>query len=101
VLRLLCFDDWRHSVDVDFSGLPLFPSDGLRKHVERWFAQTEVVHGLTVHLLDSSVGTGFDFAAETLCFSEVGLQGSPKTIFTSYPLPFAHTPGKRILPPLA
>ena len=51
-LRLLYFDDWRHSVDLDFSVLPLFPSDELRKHVEHWFAQAEAVHGLTVRLLD-------------------------------------------------
>jgi predicted nucleotidyltransferase component of viral defense system len=51
-LRLIYFDDWRHSVDLDFSVLPAFPSDELRKHVERWFAQVNVAHGMTVRLLD-------------------------------------------------
>jgi predicted nucleotidyltransferase component of viral defense system len=37
-LRLIYFDDWRHSVDLDVSVLPAFPSAELRKHVERWFA---------------------------------------------------------------
>ena len=51
-LGLIYFDDWRHSVDLDFSVLPAFPSDELRMHVERWFAQVEVAHGMTVRLLD-------------------------------------------------
>ncbi len=51
-LRLIYFDDWRHSVDLDFSVLPAFPSDSLRMHVERWFAQVGVVHGLAVRLVD-------------------------------------------------
>jgi predicted nucleotidyltransferase component of viral defense system len=51
-LRLIYFDDWRHSVDLDFSVLPDFPSDDLRAHIERWFAQANIAHGLTVRLLD-------------------------------------------------
>jgi predicted nucleotidyltransferase component of viral defense system len=51
-LRLVYFDDWRHSVDLDFSVLPAFPSRDLQTHVERWFAQVDVVHGMTVRLLD-------------------------------------------------
>ncbi len=51
-LRLIYFDDWRHSVDLDFSVLPSFPADDLRTHVEHWFAQVDVDHGVTVHLLD-------------------------------------------------
>lgn len=51
-LRLIYFDDWRHSVDLDFSVLPAFPSEELRTHVERWFAQADIVHGMAVRLLD-------------------------------------------------
>jgi predicted nucleotidyltransferase component of viral defense system len=51
-LRLIYFDDWRHSVDLDFSVLPAFPSDELRPLVERWFAQVSAVHGMEVRLLD-------------------------------------------------
>jgi len=51
-LRLIYFDDWRHSVDLDFSVLPTFPPGELHEHVERWFAQAEVLHGLKVRLLD-------------------------------------------------
>ncbi len=51
-LRLIYFDDWRHSVDLDFSVLPAFPSEALRTHVERWFAQVDVAHGMRVQLVD-------------------------------------------------
>ncbi len=51
-LRLTYFNDWRHSVDLDFSVLPTFPSEELRTHVERWFAQVDIAHGMTVRLLD-------------------------------------------------
>jgi len=51
-LRLIYFDDWRHSVDLDFSVLAAFLSEELRTHVERWFAQVDVVHGMPVRLLD-------------------------------------------------
>jgi predicted nucleotidyltransferase component of viral defense system len=51
-LRLVYFDDWRHSVDLDFSVLPAFPSEALRTHVNRWFTQVDVAHGMTVQLVD-------------------------------------------------
>lgn len=51
-LRLIYFDDWRHSVDLDFSVLPTFPPDELHEHVEHWFGQAEALHGLKVRLLD-------------------------------------------------
>lgn len=51
-LRLVYFDDWRHSVDLDFSVLPAFPSDELYPLVETWLAQAVVVHGIEVRLLD-------------------------------------------------
>ena len=51
-LRLIYFDDWRYSVDLDFSVLPAFPSDKLRSLVETWFAQVGAVHRLGVRLLD-------------------------------------------------
>lgn len=51
-LRLIYFDDWRHSVDLDFSVLPAFPADDLRPLVESWFANVDAVHGMEVRLLD-------------------------------------------------
>ena len=51
-LRLIYFDDWRHSVDLDFSVLPEFPSYELQLFVERWFAQVEAMHGMEVRLSD-------------------------------------------------
>jgi predicted nucleotidyltransferase component of viral defense system len=51
-LRLVYFDDWRHSVDLDFSVLPSFPSKELRSLVEAWFAQVSTMHGMEVRLLD-------------------------------------------------
>lgn len=51
-LRLVHFDDWRHSVDLDFSALPDFPADQLQTLVETWFTQTEVRYGLELRLLD-------------------------------------------------
>ncbi|MCG3212384.1 MAG: hypothetical protein FOGNACKC_06038 [Anaerolineae bacterium] len=51
-LRLVHFDDWRHSVDLDFSVLPDFPADSLKPLLETWFTQTEARHGLELRLLD-------------------------------------------------
>ena len=44
-LRLIYFEDWRHSVDLDFSVLLAFPSDDLQPLVETWFAQVSTAHG--------------------------------------------------------
>ncbi len=51
-LRLIYFPDWRHSVDLDFSVLPTFPSDDLQPLVESWFAQVGTIHGVEVRLSD-------------------------------------------------
>jgi predicted nucleotidyltransferase component of viral defense system len=51
-LRLLYFADWRHSVDLDFTALPMFPADDLQPLVENWFAAVYAVHGMEVRLLD-------------------------------------------------
>ena len=51
-LRLIYFDDWRHSVDLDFSVLPAFPSGELQSLIEIWFDQAETVHGMEVRILD-------------------------------------------------
>ena len=51
-LRLIYFDDWRHSVDLDFSILPSFPAQELRPLVETWFARVGIMHGMEVRLLD-------------------------------------------------
>jgi len=51
-LRLVYFPDWRHSVDLDFSVLPTFPSDDLQPLIEAWFAQVGTIHGVEVHLSD-------------------------------------------------
>jgi predicted nucleotidyltransferase component of viral defense system len=51
-LRQLYFADWRHSVDLDFSVLPLFPAERLRPNLTAWFDQIEVLHGVRVSLRD-------------------------------------------------
>ncbi len=51
-LRLIYFADWRHSVDLDFSVLPAFPSSDLRPLIETWFAQVETIYGVEVRLSD-------------------------------------------------
>jgi hypothetical protein len=51
-LRQLYFADWRHSVDLDFTVLPVFRETTLRAELERWFAQIEALHGLRVRLVD-------------------------------------------------
>jgi predicted nucleotidyltransferase component of viral defense system len=49
-LRQLYFPDWRHSVDLDFSVLSLFPAERLRAGLTAWFGQTERLHGLQMSL---------------------------------------------------
>lgn len=51
-LRLVHFDDWRHSVDLDFSVLPTFPADELQSLIEVWFAKTTDRHGIEMRLID-------------------------------------------------
>ena len=51
-LRLVHFNDWRHSVDLDFSVLPTFLTSELRPLMESWFAQTTARHGLEIALSD-------------------------------------------------
>jgi predicted nucleotidyltransferase component of viral defense system len=51
-LRLAYFADWRRSVDLDFSVLPMFPADDLQRLVESWFAEVYAWHGMEVRLLD-------------------------------------------------
>ncbi len=51
-LRQLYFPDWRHSVDLDFSVLPLFPPAHLRPGIMEWFEQLEAIHGVQVSLRD-------------------------------------------------
>ena len=49
-LRQLYFADWRHSVDLDFSALPIFPAERLRAGLAQWFEQTDRLHGLEMSL---------------------------------------------------
>jgi predicted nucleotidyltransferase component of viral defense system len=51
-LRELYFSDWRHSVDLDFSVLLLFPAERLRPTLSAWFDQIETLHGIQVTLQD-------------------------------------------------
>jgi uncharacterized protein len=51
-LRLVYFEDWRHSVDLDFSVLPDFPAEALQPHMETWFAGVDRLHGVTVRPID-------------------------------------------------
>jgi predicted nucleotidyltransferase component of viral defense system len=49
-LRQLYFPDWRHSVDLDFSVLPLFPAERLRAGLTDWFKEADRLHGLQMSL---------------------------------------------------
>jgi len=51
-LRQLYFPDWRHSVDLDFSVLSLFPVERLRAGLTAWFEQAEELHGMQMSLRD-------------------------------------------------
>ena len=51
-LRQLYFGDWRHSVDLDFSVLPTFHADTLSDALSQWFAQIEMLHGISITLSD-------------------------------------------------
>lgn len=51
-LRLAYFEDWRHSVDLDFSVLPQFPAEALQHDVEAWFSEVGRRHGLAVRATD-------------------------------------------------
>lgn len=51
-LRLVHFNDWRHSVDLDFSVLPAFPGEQLKSLVETWFSRVTTLHSIEIHLLD-------------------------------------------------
>jgi predicted nucleotidyltransferase component of viral defense system len=57
-LRLIYFDDWRHSVDVDFSVLSRLSLEELRPLVERWFIEVEAMHGVEMHALDVHLANG-------------------------------------------
>jgi len=51
-LRQLYFQDWRYSVDLDFSVLPAFPAEALRPGLETWFGLVGARHGVQVTLTD-------------------------------------------------
>ena len=51
-LRLVHFDDWRHSVDLDFSVLPAFPGDQLQSLIEIWFNKATTLHDIEMRLSD-------------------------------------------------
>ena len=51
-LRQLYFSDWRHSVDLDFTVLSLFPAERLRPGLTAWFDQIEALHTVPVSLRD-------------------------------------------------
>ena len=51
-LRLVHFDDWRHSVDLDFSVLPAFPANELQTLVAAWFDRVTARHGVELQLVD-------------------------------------------------
>lgn len=57
-LRQLYFPDWRHSVDLDFSVLSLFPAKRLRANLTVWFDQIEALHGMQVSLRDLHQANG-------------------------------------------
>jgi len=57
-LRQLYFSDWRHSVDLDFTVLPLFPAKHLRSDLALWFDQIQMLHGVQVSLRDLHQANG-------------------------------------------
>jgi predicted nucleotidyltransferase component of viral defense system len=57
-LRQLFFSDWRHSVDLDFSVLAIFPAKLLRTNLTAWFEQIETLHGVQVSLRDLHQANG-------------------------------------------
>jgi uncharacterized protein len=57
-LRQLYFQDWRHSVDLDFSVLPTFSRDLLRSGLEEWLALIGQLHGLQVTITDFHPANG-------------------------------------------
>jgi uncharacterized protein len=92
-LRLVYFADWRHSVDLDFSVLPLFPADDLRPLVERWFSTVDAVHGMDMRLLDFHRVNG----AARMRARFVGPLGYPSRVLFDITLdePVLHTPQRR------
>jgi predicted nucleotidyltransferase component of viral defense system len=57
-LRQLYFSDWRHSVDLDFSVLSLFPAKHLNANLTAWLDQIETLHGVQVSLRDLHQANG-------------------------------------------
>ena len=49
-LRECYFPDWRYSEDLDFSSLRPLDATELEVAIERWFAHTEEVHGISLRL---------------------------------------------------
>ena len=50
-LRQIYYADWRHSVDLDFSTLPPFDSEGLQDVLNEWFEHVRLLHDMDVSLL--------------------------------------------------
>jgi predicted nucleotidyltransferase component of viral defense system len=49
-LRQLYFPDWRHSLDLDFTVLPVFPAARLETSLTNWLDQTKQKHGIEMSL---------------------------------------------------
>ncbi len=57
-LRQLYFADWRHSVDIDFSVLPVFRREMLTEGLNAWFGQLGRLHGIEASLKDFHQANG-------------------------------------------
>jgi len=57
-LRLGYFENWRHSVDLDFTLLPDVSRQNLRSELSGWFEQVEAIHGVQMTLRDYHAANG-------------------------------------------
>lgn len=57
-LRLGYFEDWRHSVDLDFTLLPDISRQHLQADLSRWFEQVEAIHGVQMTMSDYHAANG-------------------------------------------
>ncbi|MCP4168855.1 MAG: nucleotidyl transferase AbiEii/AbiGii toxin family protein [Chloroflexi bacterium] len=57
-LRLGYFEDWRHSVDLDFTVLPDVSKELLRAELSIWFENVETIHDVKMTLRDYHTANG-------------------------------------------
>jgi predicted nucleotidyltransferase component of viral defense system len=57
-LRLGYFEDWRHSVDLDFALMPDVSRERLRTELSKWFEQVEALHGVQIAMRNYHAANG-------------------------------------------